>query len=288
LTQLNHRSAADQVRQTLLKLEELPASARVVQAALRATADTRCTSERLQEVLAADPAATADVLRLANSAYYGVRSEIRTLALAVTLIGHRRLTGLLRHLLAGNLLQTLICTGELALQARSVALAAAVAAGEVARLNSTADPDEMMVAGLLHNVGEVVLLAEAGDDYESVLELAEEVGRPEAELRLLGIDSSEASAALLRAWDFPEVFVAAARHWDGSDWPAVGSDASLHVGFVHIGARLGRAWVSRLSESRAVGAISESAIVLTGVNPSTLTGIYRRIEEDIDRLDRSL
>lgn len=206
----------------------------------------------------------------------------------MTLIGHQRLSMLLRHLLAGKLLQTLVSRGEPALLARSFALAAAVVAREVARLNNTADPDEMMVAGLIHNVGEVALLAAAQEGYESVLGLAPRFGRAETELRILGVNSFEASASLLRAWDFPDVFIQAARHWDDCDSPAIDSAAGLHVGFVHIGARIGRAWVNRLSESQAVGAISESVIVLTGVDPATLPGIYDHIREGIERLDRSL
>jgi HD-like signal output (HDOD) protein len=75
-----------------LAWENLPSSVRVAQKALEATLDPLCANERVQHILMADPGASAGTLRLANSAYFGVQSQIRTLALAVAIVGRRRLS----------------------------------------------------------------------------------------------------------------------------------------------------------------------------------------------------
>jgi len=276
-------------REALARLEELPAAARVVRAALKEIADVRCTSGRLEEILGADPATTADVLRLANSAYYGARSEVRTLALAVTLIGQRRLAAVLRHLLAGKLLRKLAGAGEGGKRARNVALAAAVICRGVAQFHPTADGEEMMVAGLVHNAGELALLTELPDSYARVLELvAENTKKSKAESEVLGINSFEATEILLRAWDFPEVYIQAARHWGVTEWPSAAASTSVYIGFVHIGAHIANAWVDGLKESKAIDLISESATQLTGVYPHLLTGIYGEVEAGVEHLEHHL
>ena len=117
------------VRRAIQKLADLPALLPVVRAAIEASDDPDSPNERVGELLAADPAATARVLRLVNSPYFGVAGEVRSLSMAVGLIGRTRLGHLLRHILAAEILQIL--------DARSPAAAhlweKALGAGEIGR-----------------------------------------------------------------------------------------------------------------------------------------------------------
>lgn len=282
-------NTADQASIELLaRLKDLPVSARVVQSALHATLDATCTSRRLEEILEADAGTAADVLRLANSAYYGVRGEIRTLALAVTVIGHRRLIVLLRHLLAGKLLEVIQPHSEVGRRVRLVALSAAIISSEMARLQRAGDPDEMMVAGLLHNVGELALLAEASEDDLSTLD--EWLANSETEpcITIMGIDSFDAGPWLLEAWGFPSTYSAAARYWVEPEARALDPVEREYAAFVHLGAKTGRAWVNGLDRGEALNTVLDSVFDLTGVEPDDLAAAYDRIEEDMVALDSSL
>lgn len=282
------KSADPATIELLARLKDLPVSARVVQSALHATLDADCTSRRLEDILEADAGSAADVLRLANSAYYGVRGEIRTLALAVTVIGHRRLIVLLRHLLAGKLLEVIQPHSEVGRRVRLVALSAAIISSEMARRQMAADPDEMMVAGLLHNVGELALLAEASE--EDLPELDKWLADSETEPRItvMGIDSFDAGPWLLQAWGFPSTYSAAARYWVDPEAHVLDPVEREYAAFVHLGAKAGRAWVNGLDSREALNTILDSVFDLTGVEPDDFAAAYDRIEEDILSLDSSL
>ncbi len=196
-------SSAERTRQAIARLTELPASVRVVQEALEACEDPLCTNEQLEGILEQDPGTTADLLRLANSPFFGVSNLIKTLAMAVTVVGRTRLITLLRHLIATKLIEALPAHSEAAKECRTIALAAGVVCHRVAEQTRASDPDAFMVAGLLHNVGEMALISEIPGEYQKVKELSTEMHLRMAEIAVLGVDQFQVSRWLLEAWLFP-------------------------------------------------------------------------------------
>ena len=174
--------AGGPVRQAIESLEELPASIAIVQKALDATDDAFCGNGELQRILSADPGATADVLRVANSPYFGVSTKIRSLSTAIAVVGYERLRTLLRHLMVSKLLERLTVNSALARQARDRALAAGVACHEIARKLGHSDADDLLTAGLLHNVGEIALMSELPGGYEKVMGLSRTMSQRVAEI----------------------------------------------------------------------------------------------------------
>ena len=111
--QATTNTSAERTRQAIARLTELPAGLRVVLQALEATEDPLYTNEQLQEILSQDPGATADLLRLANSPFFGVSNLVRTLAMAVTVVGRLRLITLLRHLIPAIFLREYVRTQQI-------------------------------------------------------------------------------------------------------------------------------------------------------------------------------
>ncbi len=75
------------VKNAVTKLTRLPASFPVLQEALRMTEDPLCSFQELERVLEVDQSLTAQLLRLANSAFYAMQSPIASISRAVTVIG---------------------------------------------------------------------------------------------------------------------------------------------------------------------------------------------------------
>ena len=156
---------AEETLDLLRDVKELPTSFEVIQHALDLLATPGCTNEGLQEILAADASASAGLMKLANSAYFGVAAQVRTPATAIRVVGRRRLEALLRHLLIGKLISLLAAEHPAAEEIRSTAMTAAVVAAKMADGQTGDEPAELQLLGLTHNLGELALLTAAPSDY---------------------------------------------------------------------------------------------------------------------------
>jgi putative nucleotidyltransferase with HDIG domain len=91
----------------------------------------------------------------------------------------------------------------------------AVAAGEMADALGVQTPDVLFTAGLLHDVGKMVLDEVVGEESVELRKAMREVNANDSfeliEQKYFGMDHAEAGALILKKWNFPEVLVAAVR-----------------------------------------------------------------------------
>ena len=113
----------------------------------------------------------ARILKLANSAYFGVASEVSTISTAINVIGYAKLRVLLRHILVSGLFDSLSADRPGSQQIREMSLAAGVACQQVSAASRWGDAEEMLNVGLLHNVGELALSWSFSDEYQRMLSL---------------------------------------------------------------------------------------------------------------------
>lgn len=252
-------------RRTLERLAKLPASIETIRRTLDASLDPDCTASRLEEILSSDAAATGGLLKLANSAFFGVRRQVRTPVTAIGVVGLRRLRTLLRHLMAGRILESLGGRHPAIAVCRRRAMSAAVIAAEIGARLGRGDEAELRIAGLLHNVGELAAAVDDPDRYNAV------IARPaaaatEASRAWLGLDFEEITVALMEAWGFPPTYVAAGGRW--REGPA--ADASDEIRrFVSVIRVAGRAALGWRPEEDA-GEFDESVLELAAEPPIEL------------------
>jgi HD-like signal output (HDOD) protein len=174
----------------------------VVQKALKQLDDHNITSSGLQQTLIADPASIMRVLKLANSAYFSARGQVKTVAAAITLIGFERLRSLLRCVLVSGLFEMLSTRRPAAMKIRARALATAGMSHQIARGFDNVDAEEWLVAGLLHNIGELTLSWVSPEMYASSLKLSDSLPRREAQDLIFGVDSHRVGCWVLDNWCF--------------------------------------------------------------------------------------
>lgn len=212
------------------RIAELPPMPRALQEALRIMQDDRHSAAGCVTAIEADSTLSARVLRLANSPFYGVSGRIANVADAVSLLGLRSVTGVLTAVSMQALQDTLaLAPAELSAYGRH-ALLTAVAARLLAPAAGQ-DPDEAFLAGLLHDVGELMLAVFLPAAHRQVLALAgeEQIDRRSAELRLLEQGHDEVGARVVRAWNFPATIAAAIAGHHQPVQPRPGQAASLCV-----------------------------------------------------------
>lgn len=206
-----------QVEARLASLDGLPVLPAIASALSQVIADECSSAEDIARVLEHDPSITAQVLRTANSAFYGTaHGAITSMPQAVARLGFREIERLSTTF---AMMRTFAGFGP-EMDHRQF-WKHSVTAGITTRLvrihsahSRDISEDDAYISGLLHDIGALVLdqfFPEAVDAVSARLE-AEGITRAEAELLELGLDHGEIGGMLLQRWNLPEC-VAQAVAW---------------------------------------------------------------------------
>jgi HD-like signal output (HDOD) protein len=186
----------------------------------------------IAKVLGNDQALSARLLRIANSAFYGFPRRVEGVAEAVRIIGTRQLHDLV--------LATVVLTRFKGVDPRLVSmssfwrhsLACGIAARMFATMRRETNTERFFVAGLLHDVGSLVLYQQFPDRAIQALTRHREGHIPleEAERAVIGCDHGQVGEALMSLWKLPELYgeVAAHHHSPGPRGHTAGT-ATIHL-----------------------------------------------------------
>ena len=154
-----------------------------------------------------DPALAAMVLRLVNSAAFGLQHEVTDLQLAVVLLG----LGQLRTLAMAASMAALFAPTDATVHAWQHAFATACAARALADERVPALAETAFTAGMLHDIGTLVISGPLAETNPHLYALAPLRGDAllAAEQRVLGADHTAIGAALAERWQLPEHLVSA-------------------------------------------------------------------------------
>ncbi len=212
---LRGRVASTKVRKTLLRLGSLPSVPVLYWKILGEMSAPSPSIERVAQLVAKDPGLTSKVLRLANTR--GAKERISNIYYATFTLG---LENLKSFVLAAQLFSEIDKKGYSSKLNMHAQWEHCVAVGECARRIATNAGaklkviDESYTAGLLHDIGVLILAANLPDEFEIALELAERQGVTliQAERTVVGATHPEVGAYLLDLWGLPEDVVKAISH----------------------------------------------------------------------------
>jgi HD-like signal output (HDOD) protein len=220
-------SPRTRMRKRIFQIQRLSAMPKVVWELVHAVGDDSTTVGRVVKIIESDQALASRVLNLANSAYYGFAHRINTIDRAVVAVGFQELRLVA---LSVGLSQVFdprkAAPGWDAEQAWLHTLSVSWFSRELAAKNNRQAPGEAMVAGLLHDLGKLVLASYLPEEYGPVLaRQAQGLTCLEAE-RESGYLHTTAGYWLAKRWELPEVHVAAIRdhhdkHIKGEHAPTV-------------------------------------------------------------------
>ena len=185
--------------------------------------------DEIVDLVKVDPSLTFQIIRLSNSAFFGLKHQCESLAEAVARVGFgdiHRLVGLAvaRQVFQGDLNQYQISAARLWENAVAVS---AVESALIARV--VGNKPRAAGSGLLRNLGKVVL-----NNHNGAISYPGESAEPDVaawEKRVYGVTASEVTAVLLDHWRFPAETVAAMRgHRNPTTAPAaIAAAARLHL-----------------------------------------------------------
>jgi putative nucleotidyltransferase with HDIG domain len=203
------------VRQLVARIGQLPALPSLYREIEDLLESDRGSVDNLGTVIGRDIAMTAMILKLANSAFFSLRQPVTSPSEAVSYLGIDLLKSLvLAHGLFGQVGQFRV-PGFTPQHLWHHSLAVAAAAKRIALLeNAPQRSSDFFTAGLLHDIGVLVLASRFPEDYARVLELNRHAGggMDACEFQVFGATHGEVGAFLLTLWGLPDV-VADAAAW---------------------------------------------------------------------------
>ncbi len=188
---------------------------------------------QIESILQRDAGLTANLLKLANSAYFGIPSKIGSVRQAVLLLGLKRLIQMVIASCVSAIMDKPIPGYELPpgeLWRHSIAVSVA-AEGLVNELNVEA-AEELFTAALLHDVGKLILGRPMADAFHQINdEISRGIALEAAEEKVLGTNHADVGARILSQWSLPGNIVNAVR-WHHDPEAAEKTDPMLDI--VHV------------------------------------------------------
>ncbi len=195
-------TSADPRAAVLDRIKELPPLPLVVHELMSVMRDTECSGEEINRILSSDQALASKILRLVNSSFYGLPGRVSTIPRAVVILGHAALRNLATGLsVAGGLGNQLPPSRRQ--QFWRHALATAAGAETIARRVQLPDPEEAFIAGLLHDIGHLILTMAVPDEHAAIHDRGL-LGDVERERATMGLDHCRAGRQLLQHWKLPQ------------------------------------------------------------------------------------
>ena len=271
--------ALDEILREIKNLEPLP---QVAMRVLDLGAREAVIPSDLIAVIETDAAMTARVLKLSNSAYYGFRREIASLAEAGTLLGTSALVNLVLTSCAARYFKNPAGTDARVLQRMwEESVSNALAASLLARLSGTVDRNRAYTAGLLQNIGQIVLERHMRrEEMEITRRIEDGAARIAAERMVLGIDHAEVGARLCERWSFPGLLVDAVRHHHEPERAMV--DPVLAC-FVHLGEQVTLQTAREEDPLVRTYPLEDGALLRVGFEHDALVGIRDALAREVEK-----
>ncbi len=263
------------------KLEDLPTLPAVVMELLSSIDQEDVDISVLAKKVSHDQALTAKTLRLANSSLYGLQVKVTTIAQAITYLGFLTTRNLITAAAVTGCFAKGQCPGfdDKAFWRHSIATAACC---RVIARRVKFNQDVAFTAGLLHDIGRLVLVSIFPAQYGQVLALQREqdIEALEAEQAVMGVDHVAAGIALSEHWNFSHTMKMAIGFHHDPEAP----DAGILAAIVHVANAIVHALDLAGDEEDMVPTVSSSAWTSLGLSEDAYLHVFRETELQFEEI----
>lgn len=196
------------------KVQKLPTLPSVADKITNLINDPTCTAIRLAEVINKDQSLTTRVLRLVNSAYYSLAAEVTNVKHGIALLGFKTISQMVISIAVFD-----VFTGRYGEEFdRRGFWKHSIGCGVIAKLLAQKSrylrEDDCFTAGLLHDIGKVVLDQYLHDDMIQVMQRVreKEISFVEAENEVVGLNHAAIGGEVMKKWNIPLPVLVAVKH----------------------------------------------------------------------------
>lgn len=273
------------IEEVINKINDLPMLPELAREMLNDLNNDDVSLETIAEKVSMDQSIAAKVIQLANTSYYGNNSKVVTIQQAVSMLGTKNLKNLIRTSIFTNNLPIARCRGFDNKAFWRHNIATAICAELISRTLHMKH-DFAFTAGLLHDIGRLVLVSKFPQKYEHVIRCAtdNDCSLLEAERAILGVDHVGVGLILALQWNFSDAIQDAIRGHHAPDDKELNSVASI----VHIANSIVHALDLSESEEELVPPISPFAWDLVGLNEDAYLAIFHETELRFNAMNQLL
>ncbi|MDB5302552.1 MAG: hypothetical protein JWM97_101 [Phycisphaerales bacterium] len=177
--------------------------------------DPRSSAAKLHQIVSHDPALVTRILKVVNSAFYGLPGQIGSIERAIVLLGLNAVKNIAVAASIGQLFRMgKLCEGFTARDLWTHCIAVGVAARDLARQARSPAADEAFLCGMIHDVGILISLQANPEQLREVCDQVKFGTREfcELEREIIGVDHQQLGAALAELWKFPRTCQLVAGH----------------------------------------------------------------------------
>jgi len=217
----------DRIRKVANSVIGLPTLPTVISKMLQMIDSKRASADTLARLISTDQALTAKLLKMANSAYYGYSREVSTVNMAIIVVGFNAVKDLgLGHSFYDVFKNSAGAANFDAVKFWEHSAGCGVAARMLSKNTNSRHAGEAFVAGLLHDMGKMILNQYFGPELTEALKIAQagEMDLDAAELEVMGVSHGQVGAWLAEKWNLPSIICDTVKHhhdpWNAESDPA--------------------------------------------------------------------
>jgi len=211
ICRLKHQVGGEMIKRVVSGLGALPTPPDVYFRLTKALDSDLASLDEITSIIEQDPGLTVKLLQIANSAYFGMARRVVTPAEAVQVVGFEVLRAVVLCLHAFKFYQTRTIRSFTPGQLWEHSIQTAYGARRLAAFERlpAVQCDETFVSALLHDIGKLVMAANADAEYQLVMRRSREEGRPaeQIEREVFGATHAQVGAFLLGLWGLPDPVV---------------------------------------------------------------------------------
>ena len=278
------------LRALVQKITDLPTLPSMMTTITRLMQDPRTSAEELGRAIATDPALVSKVLKLVNSAFYGFPGRISTITQAIVILGFSTIRNVV---LTTSVLKVF---GDAKSRGFDVedfwehSLLAGALAKSLALEKDLPFTEETFIAGLLHDMGRMVLSQRLTAEFEKVVAFREKTGADllESEKAVLGLTHGEIGGWLARKWNLPTPFVDSMT-WHHHPMEAPPGDAHAQrdtgelIPLVHAADALAKHVKDGVPDRAAIAAIHPRVWQRVGLEGEAWERFQRRTKDEVEK-----
>ncbi len=227
--------AQAKIAEAMKKVNAIATIPEVTAQIVKTVEDPKSSAQQLHKIVSHDPALVTRILKVVNSAFYGLPGQIGSIERAIVLLGLNAVKNIAVAASLGQLFKGVpMCDGYTAKDLWKHCIAVGVTARDLAKNMKLPTADEVFLAGMIHDVSLLISLQLWPDKLRTVCERSKQPGADfcALEREVIGLDHQQLGQGLAEAWKFPRIcqLVAGFHHSPTT----LAGQHRLFVGLVHV------------------------------------------------------
>ncbi len=273
----------ERVRKLVERVQGLPTLPSMLNNINQMILNPKTSAKEVAQVISSDPALTSKVLRVVNSSFYGFPNRITTITHAIVILGFNTIKSIVLSSTIFDVFRRTVKPGDFdRTEFWKHSIGCGAAAKVIGRRLNYPMLEELFIAGLLHDVGKIVLDQFIPDKFVEVLNLvrSRDILIVEAEAQILGATHADVGAWLFEKWNLSKGLVETTRCHHN---PALASDSPKFAEIIHVSDILVRAIRFGNGGDSKIPALHEGAWKSLGLQETEMDDLLSQTSQEIEK-----